>query len=401
MKVLVICMLPPTTLPEADHAFHIIQNLAEAGLTLDVLTAKGSIDLSHPKITLFPIMERWNWREAGRLVRRIKQSKPDAILLYYLGPLYQEHPMMTFAATLAHAVAPQTPFVTLLPQFYGASPQKFGLSGRIVHKSVRTMLGRNTHHGLGTLLRDSSRIIALSRPHLDAFAAALPQVAAKSVLIPPPAIMMLAPDTQEARDAGRRQLGVSEELFLFAYFGYLYRGKGVDTLLRAFALVAARHDEARLAIIGSISPGEGGPEYHAMLRQLVTELGLGSKVIFTGKFDWDSTQGSVYLRAADACVLPFDVGTQLNNSSFAAAVTHGLPVVTTEGPMLEEPFVDGANVCLCPPQDPSAMAMAMLRVMEDAPLRRRLHDGALELAEEWFSWKGSTRRTIDTLGVSV
>lgn len=399
MKILVICRLPPTTLPEADHAFHIIQNLAEAGLTLEVLTAKGSIDLSHPKVTLFSVMEHWNWREAGRLVRRIKQSKPDAILLYYLGPLYHEHPMMTFAATLARTVAPQVPFITLLPQFYGAAPEKFGLSGKIVHKAVRAVLGRNTHRALGTLLRDSSRIIALSRPHLDAFAAALPQAAAKSVLIPPPAIMMLAPDTPEVREAGRQQLGISDNQFLFAYFGYLYRGKGVDTLLRAFALVAARHDEARLAIIGSISPVEDGANYHAMLRRLVTELGLDSKVIFTGKFDWDSTQGSVYLRAADAGVLPFDVGTQLNNSSFAGVVTHGLSVVTTKGPMLEEPFVDGENVLLCPPQDPEAMAAVMIQVLEDAPLRRRLHQGALRFAEEWFSWSSSTRRTLDTLGV--
>lgn len=397
MKVLVICILPPVSLPEADHAFHIVQHLADAGVTVDVLTARGSIEAEHPNITQFPEMRHWDWREAPRLLRRINKSKPDAILFYYLGPLYGEHPMMTFAPTLARTVAPHVPFVTLLPQFYGASPSKFGLSGRVIHKSVRALLGKDTHRALGTVLRDSSRVIALSRPHLDAFANALPQVAAKSVLIPPPAIMMLSPETEDVREAGRRQLGITADQFLFAYFGYLYRGKGVDTLLRAFALVAAHEETARLAVIGSVSPGEGGPEYSVMLRQLVTELGLESKVIFTGKFDWDSTQGSVYLRAADAGVLPFDIGTQLNNSSFAAAVTHGLPVVTTRGPVLEEPFVDGENVCLCPPKDPSAMAAAMRRVMDDAALRRRLHDGALRFADEWFSWKGSTRRLLAAL----
>ena len=401
MKVLAICVLPPTMLPEADHAFHIIQNLAEAGVALDVLTAKGSVEINHPNIALFPVMERWDWREAGRLVRRMKRSKPDAILLYYLGPLYDEHPMITFAPTLARAAAPRIPFVTLLPQFYGASPSKFGRSGRILHKTIRFVLGRNTHRALGTVLRDSSRIIALSRPHLDAFAEALPEVAMKSVLIPPPAIMMLSPNTEEVREAGRRQLGVSEGMFLFAYFGYLYRGKGVDTLLRAFAQVAAQNGSVRLAVIGAISPVEGGLEYNAMLRQLVVELGLHDKVIFTGKFDWDSTQGSVYLRAANASVLPFDVGIQMNNSSFAAVVTHGLPVVTTEGPALEEPFVDGENICLCPPKDPKAMAAVMLKVMEDAPLRCRLHEGALRLAEDWFTWKSSTHRILNALGASA
>ena len=44
---------------------------------------------------------------------------------------------------------------------------------------------------------------------------------------------------------------------------------------------------------------------------------------------------TLYLCAADICVLPFNVGVRLNNSSFAAAAAHGLPIVTTRGEMLE------------------------------------------------------------------
>jgi len=397
MKVLVICVLPPMPLPEADHAFHIVQHLAEAGVTVDVLTARGSIEVEHPNITQFSEMQHWNWRESPRLVRRIKRSRPDAILLYYFPHLYDDHPMVTFAPTLARAAAPTVPFVTLIPQFYGSSPSKFGLIGKIVHKAIRMSLGRNTHYGLGTVLRDSSRIIALSRLHLEEFIDALPQVAGKSVLIPPPPIMMLAPDTEDVRDAARRQLGVTGDLFLFAYFGYLYPSKGVETLIRAFAQVAARHDCARLTIIGSVSQFEGGPEYGVLVRQLVTDLGLESKIIFTGKFEWDSTQGSAYLRAADAGVLPFDSGIQMNNSSFAATVTHGLPMVTTRGRDLEEPFAEGENVRLCPPKDPDALAAAMQEVLEDAPLRRRLHSGAVRFADEWFSWNSNIRRLLAAL----
>ena len=393
MKVLMICGLPPLPLPEADHAFHMVRHLAEAGITLDVLTAKGSAEANRANVAQFSIMEKWNWREAPRLLRQIKRSRPDVILLYYFPHLYDDHPMITFIPTLMNAFASGVPVVTLFPQFYGASDRKFGLSGKLVQRAILLGLGKDADRGFGTTLRDSKRIIALSRLHLQKFVGLLPQVADKSTLIPPPPIMVLSEDTAEVREAGRAQLGAAPDTFLFAYFGYLYPSKGVETLIRAFSLIAAEQDSARLAVIGSVSPFEGGPEYAASLRELVKTLGLEDKIVFTGKFDWDSPQGSVYLRAADACVLPFDGGVQMNNSSFAAVISHGLPVITTAGPDPEEQFVDGENVCLCPPADPEALAAAMRQVMGKPEFRDCLRQGALRLSDEWFSWNSATRRT--------
>lgn len=401
MKVLVICIFPPVRFPEADHAFQIVQHLADAGVTVDVLTSQGSVETDHPRITQFSVMKSWEWNETARMARQIKRSKPDAILLYFLNHLYYSHPMITFAPTIARALFPSVPFVTLFSHFYGSLPHLFGVHEKVIHRVVRTCLGKKVDYTLGTMLRDSSQIVALSRLHLQELIKVLPQVAEKSTLIPPPPIITLSPDMEESRAAGRKQLGVSDDLFLFAYFGYIYPGKGIDTLLRAFSRVASQSDSIRLAIIGSVAQYLGGPEYAEKVRQLVVDLRLEDKVIFTGAFDWDSPQGSLYLRAADACVLPFDPGVQMNNSSFATAVTHGLPMITTTGPELEEPFVEGENVCLCPPEDPEAMAEVMLRVVKDAELRRRLHQGSLDFAEEWFSWKNATRRTLAALEMAV
>src|SRR5262249_1266448 len=101
-----------------------------------------------------------------------------------------------------------------------------------------------------------------------------------------------------------------------------------------------------------------------------------------------------YLRAADACVLPFDQGMFLNNSTFAAAVTHGLPVVTTRGDSVEAPFRDGVNVMLCPPKDPAALATALEKMAPDEGLRGRIRGGALRLAGECFSWDRVIERTL-------
>ncbi len=401
MKVFVICVFPPLPLPEADHAFHMVRHLADAGAAVEVLTSTGSVGVDQPNVTQWSVMERWNWSEAPRLVRRLQKSKPDAVLLYYFPHFYHDHPMITFLPTLARMFLPSVPVVTYFPQYYGASPSKFGVWGKLVHKALRALLGKNTSYGFGTLLRDSRRIILMSRQHLERFVDALPQVADKSTLVPPPPIMLLSPPTPESRNTGRMQLAADADTFLFAYFGYLYPGKGIETLVRAFALLAAEDSAVRLALIGSVSQFEGGPEYGEKVRQLVRSLDLEEKIVFTGKFDWDSTQGSVYLRAADACVLPFSGGIQMNNSSFAAVVAHGLPVVTTAGPMLEDPFLNGENVFLCPPEDPEAMAAAMRQVRRDAALRCCLSQGAVRFSEEWFSWNSATARTLAALQFAV
>ena len=397
MKVLVICEFPPVPLPEANHAFLIVKHLADAGVTVDVLNAKNSVAVQHQNGTQHSTMEKWDWSELLKLAWCIKRSKPDAILLYYLPFLYNSHPMITIVPTLARVLMPSAAVLTLFSTDQTAEVHTYPFIRKAVYKLLLLGLGRNTHYNLGTLLRDSHRIIGLSQNHLQKLISFLPQASEKAVLIPPPLLIPLSPKTPEVRQEGRKQLAVTEGMFLFAYFGMLYPAKGVETLLHAFSLVAAENDKVRLAVIGAVMQTHGGPEYGEMVQALVAELGLSEKVVFTGSFDWDSTQGSVYLRAADACVLPFDRGVQVNNSSFGAVVTHGLPVITTSGQEMEAPFQDGVNLLLCPPQNPRAMAAAMLQVVQDDALRRRLSEGALRFSEEWYSWNSATQRTLDAL----
>jgi glycosyltransferase involved in cell wall biosynthesis len=133
------------------------------------------------------------------------------------------------------------------------------------------------------------------------------------------------------------------------------------------------------------------------MHQLSKELGIESKLIWTGEYDWGSDEASIYLRAADVCVLPFDIGVYLNNSSFTAAAAHGLPIITTHGATLEQPFVHRENVFLCPPKSSRAIAAAIKTLMDEPDLRQHLRLGALKLAQEYFSWETAVERTITTL----
>jgi polysaccharide biosynthesis protein PslF len=399
MKVLVIsAAFPPMRAGEADHTLHLCQRLAARGLNIHVLTTKKEVVTSHFPFKVHPIMQNWTWSDLPRLANFVKHCSPDAVLLIYSGWIYNDHPMITFAPTLSKMLLPGVPFVT---QFEIESiSRRFSLPTRALLKAMTRWTGsKNTDYiFFGTLLRQSDRLIVLSQRHQARFSEQFPRTSGKSVVIPPPPIMRLCPENDGAsRQRARRALGVQPDDFLIAYFGYIYVNKGVETLFRAFHIVSKQRSHVRLLMIGGSIGLSTNPSYAQEIYELVKTLGVANKVIWTGEYAWDSDDGSVYLHAADACVLPFNDGVTLNRSSLAAAASHGLPIITTKGVFLESPFIHQQNMLLCPPQDPRALALAIDSLISSFALRQRLHRGALALAHEWFSWDKAVERTIEAL----
>ena len=159
-----------------------------------------------------------------------------------------------------------------------------------------------------------------------------------------------------ARRQGREKLGVEDDHIVITYFGYIYPTKGVETLFKAFKLVVQERPNARLVLVGGTLEWPTHPTYTEELQALPSKLGIEGKITRVGEYAWDSPDASLYLRASDICALPFDGGVSLNNSSFAVAATHGLPVVTTRGDVLEQPIVNERNVLLCSPKSPEELA---------------------------------------------
>ena len=85
-------------------------------------------------------------------------------------------------------------------------------------------------------------------------------------------------------------------------------------------MVCDRNPSMRLLIVGGtldVPTVHLSREYFQMVCQLPKQLGIAERVVWTGPFSWDSDAGSRYLHAGDLCVLPFDYGVTLNNSSLA------------------------------------------------------------------------------------
>jgi glycosyltransferase involved in cell wall biosynthesis len=402
-KVLVISgVFPPARIAEADHVLHISRRLAERDFAIEVLTRQGSVEDAGRNIVVQPAMSTWRWAELPRLVAAAKRYSPDIVFLWFLGHAYDFHPMVTFVPTVLKRVLPGTAVVTQITIPVGYWPQRHSFLTKLSRKAAAIAAGSGgVDYSLGTLLRDSDQIIVMAETHLSDIAQRWPQAAGKSTLISPPPLLPMSPATTESRMRGRQALGLSSDDFVFAYFGRLYRGKGLETLLHAFHKLCASHSNVKLAIIGGAPEIESGTDKSSYddwrvdrLYELARALQVDNGVVWTGEYPWDSDLGSIYLRAADVAVLPFDSGVHLNNSSFAGVAAHGLPTITTRGVDLEIPFLDGENVLLCPPTDAGAVAAAMERLLLDAGLRARLRGGIESLANERFSWDSSIDRTI-------
>ncbi len=147
-----------------------------------------------------------------------------------------------------------------------------------------------------------------------------------------------------------------------------------QTALRAFALLAARYPAAQLVIAGS------GPEGD-MLAALAEELGIAQAVRFTGRVD-NSAMAALY-READIMLNPSLVDNMPN--SVLEALAGGVAVVSTDVGGVPYLVEHRRTALLVPPQDPRAMADAMLQLLGEPELTERLRQAGLQLAAQ-YTW---------------
>ena len=148
-----------------------------------------------------------------------------------------------------------------------------------------------------------------------------------------------------------------------------------ESAIRAFLVVHRRYPDATLTIAGS------GP-LEESLRSLAKTLGLADAIIFSGRLDKDAMTQAY--READIAINPSLVDNMPN--SILEAMASGIPVVSTN--VGGVPFIvqDQDTALLVPPKSPEAMANAILRLVEDAPLSEKLIKNSLAEVQK-YTWQ--------------
>jgi glycogen(starch) synthase len=173
------------------------------------------------------------------------------------------------------------------------------------------------------------------------------------------------------------------EPFRIVFAGQLTRNQGIPTLLRAALLLRERCPEQRfqITVVGD------GPERDAIMREH-DELCVGDVVTFHGSVDYRDLPG--VLGRHHIGVAPYTAGrnAEIGYSSIKvfSYLSCGLPVVASRLPGLG--FLDECEVGVTvPPDDPEALASALMSVMRDRAGRREMSLRARELALSRLDWK--------------
>jgi glycosyltransferase involved in cell wall biosynthesis len=161
-------------------------------------------------------------------------------------------------------------------------------------------------------------------------------------------------DCQAARSA----CGLAADGQVLLYVGRLSAEKGLEYLIKAFALVFKRLDPApRLVIIGS------GPLRDALQIQ-AQELGVAQFVVFTGNLP--SHYLPQWYRAADLTVVPSLL--EWFGAVAVESLACGTPIVGTDAGGLVDIVAEFECGLLVPPHDSEALAEAIIGALTNASL---------------------------------
>jgi glycosyltransferase involved in cell wall biosynthesis len=150
--------------------------------------------------------------------------------------------------------------------------------------------------------------------------------------------------------------------------------RGHEQLLAGFGELLQRLPEARLLLVGK-------GERRDRLEQLVAELGLGHRVVFTGYRDRDLPQ---VLAAAD-CFALLAAGSDESCRAALEAMAAGRPVVARAVGALPETVVDGETGLLVGDDSAHAVAVALGAILGDPARARAMGELGRRRASAEFS----------------
>ncbi len=154
------------------------------------------------------------------------------------------------------------------------------------------------------------------------------------------------------------------------YVGRLGLEKGVDVVVKAFAIAREKNPALRLDIFGE------GPAKKE-LEVLIAKLGIGESVGFVGFVTRPTIKRA--LKQHDFFVTASTMETQ--GLVILEAMAAGLPVLGVDALAVPELVHDEQNGYLVKPRDPKEMAEAMLKLTESAARNKKFGQKSLEFAE--------------------
>ena len=211
----------------------------------------------------------------------------------------------------------------------------------------------------------------------------------EAVTVIPMGINNSVPNTELTPAEAKRRLGIRSSEKTILFFGGIRPYKGLEYLVAAFQLIAPKHPDYRLIIVGDPMNSEW---YWRDIQETIEKDSSRERIMRKIEFVLDS-ETEVFFKAADVSVLPythiFQSGVLLLSYGF------GLPVIATDVGALREDINEGKTGFVCQPRDPIDLARVIETYFE-SELYKRLDENRQTIrdyASERNSWDIAADRT--------
>lgn len=191
----------------------------------------------------------------------------------------------------------------------------------------------------------------------------------------------------------RKQFGLSHKKIVLYLGSMSLASHAVDLLLEGFVIVKESEPTAELLLVG------GGEDYDALQAQAKT-LGIEGAVQFTGRVS--PSEAPLYYALADVSVDPV-YDDAANRARYPLKIIEslmcGTPVVTSDVGDRNLILGEASPDLMAAPGDASALASAILRVLDDRELAYTVQFGQKERAQS-LCWDWLVKDFVRAYGVS-
>lgn len=344
----------------ADFVSQLARNLDLRGIETTVVTSNENADETSWRYRIHKIPGTWNLAHVKKIAEWIRKENFDVVDFQYEAAMYGYR-----GAAL------------LLPMFLKTGKSTLTLT---FHSQDLPRRGGRLWRPMQVLPYDG--LVIYSKHLRDRLLRWFPNHGERFLLqgFPSSILRAASPDVQPLM--GKIKTGYLKSPFIMLYFGHINPRRGIEEVLDS--LVALKKDglEPHFILMSKFDPET--EDYHRMLVQRLKADGLEGQVSFTGRLA--NEEVSRFLQASDLCVLPFPDGASFKNSSLAAAIDHGVPVVTTISELTEEELLKDGALQTYPPGDVQALTRLLKGLVSNperiAELRRRT-----TALREMMSWK--------------
>jgi glycosyltransferase involved in cell wall biosynthesis len=189
----------------------------------------------------------------------------------------------------------------------------------------------------------------------------------------------------------RRELGLPESTLLVAAIGQICLRKGQDVFAKAAVQAAVSLTNAHFLLIGyRHSTKPESISYERDIAQTFATAGLSDRFHPLGeRSDVPQILNELDVLVHAARQEPF-------GRVLLEAAAAGVPIIATDVGGTREMLTDGEHALLVPPDNPSAITDALLRLSRDADLRTRLRDSARQHVARCFPIERSANELLRT-----